>query len=281
MNCMPLHSLHKCGIQKRVITSGRFLTNGYLDLQVIRKVVILVSFDLHTGDACVCLQRTFESSGLVPAKLRSLLTNNSMDGESAWGIKPGAASWAEDVENEEARIGGPLKDEEAFPSLGEAVKAGAGKGAKTSKKGKPLKMGLNDFLAAPSRRTAESDKELLMKLPKGSSGLPREERDPNALGGAFKDYGGERGELPYHRCTPRRARSEQKAPASADIVLTCKAFVACKTHAASNLYATPYRLPASSWRGQVAQFVQLLGQLHCTATSFSDCAGGCVHACNA
>lgn len=31
-----------------------------------------------------------------------------------------------------------------------------------------------------------------MQLPKSSSGLPKEERDPKQLGGAFKDYGGNR-----------------------------------------------------------------------------------------
>jgi len=47
-------------------------------------------------------------------------------------------------------------------------------------------------MATPVGRSAQSDKEILMNLPKGSSGLPREEREPGALGGAFKDYGGDR-----------------------------------------------------------------------------------------
>eukprot|EP00879_Flechtneria_rotunda_P001240 GHRR01001387.1.p1 GENE.GHRR01001387.1~~GHRR01001387.1.p1 ORF type:complete len:544 (+),score=208.12 GHRR01001387.1:96-1727(+) len=107
---------------------------------------------------------------------------------SAWGIKPGMA-WAEEVEQEEASRG-PV-DEEAFPSLGEAIKASGQKTA--GKKGKPVKMGLGEFFSAPvGRRPPQSDKEILLQLPKGSSGLPREERDPNALGGGFKDYGGNR-----------------------------------------------------------------------------------------
>jgi hypothetical protein len=108
--------------------------------------------------------------------------------DSAWGIKPG--SWAEDVEQEEAK-NGPLRDE-AFPTLGEAVKQDP-KAVKTGGKKKPVKMGLTDFLGAQTaRRSAPSDKELLMALPKGSSGLPREDRESKGLGGGFKDYGGNR-----------------------------------------------------------------------------------------
>jgi hypothetical protein len=106
--------------------------------------------------------------------------------ESAWGIKPG--SWAEDVEQEEAK-NGPLLDE-AFPTLGEAVKEP--KAPKAAGKKKPVKMALGDFMSSSSARRTASDKEILMALPKGSSGLPREERDSKALGGGFKDYGGNR-----------------------------------------------------------------------------------------
>lgn len=109
--------------------------------------------------------------------------------DSAWGIKPG--SWAEDVEQEEAK-NGPLRDEEAFPTLGEAVSKEP-KASKAGGKKKPVKMGLTDFLGAQTARRTASDKEILMALPKGSSGLPKEERDSNALGGGFKDYGGNRG----------------------------------------------------------------------------------------
>jgi hypothetical protein len=108
--------------------------------------------------------------------------------DSAWGIKPG--SWAEDVEQEEAK-NGPLRDEEAFPTLGEAVKQEP-KAAKGGGKKKPVKMGLTDFLGAQTARRTASDKEILMALPKGSSGLPREDRDSKGLGGGFKDYGGNR-----------------------------------------------------------------------------------------
>lgn len=54
---------------------------------------------------------------------------------------------------------------------------------------------MSDFAASPfvaSRRAQPSDQEILMQLPKGSSGLPKEERDSKALGGGFKDYGGNR-----------------------------------------------------------------------------------------
>lgn len=80
--------------------------------------------------------------------------------------------------------------EEAFPSLGEVSKQPSGKG----KKAKGTKMTLGDFGAfqAGGRRQQLSDKEILMQLPKGSSGLPKEERNSKALGGGFKDYGGNR-----------------------------------------------------------------------------------------
>lgn len=119
-----------------------------------------------------------------------------MDSGSAWAIKPGTVDWADEVEAEEVKSG-PVVDEEAFPTLGEASKAPQPKG-KAAKKGKGTKMGLNDFLSVQAGRKGQaSDAELLMQLPKGSSGLPREERDANALGGAFRDYGGDRqGALP-------------------------------------------------------------------------------------
>ncbi len=84
-----------------------------------------------------------------------------------------------------------MVSEEAFPSLGEAVKEPKAKG----KKAKGQKLSLSDFNAFPVGRSRQlSDKEILMQLPKGSSGLPKEERDSKALGGGFKDYGGNRGE---------------------------------------------------------------------------------------
>jgi hypothetical protein len=79
--------------------------------------------------------------------------------------------------------------EEAFPSLGEVAK----KDVKGSKKGKGTKLSLSDFAAFPVGRSRQlSDKEILLQLPKGSSGLPKEDRDGKGLGGGFKDYGGNR-----------------------------------------------------------------------------------------
>lgn len=67
------------------------------------------------------------------------------------------------------------------------------KGGK-GKKGKGTKLSLGDFNAFPVGRSRQlSDKEILMQLPKGSSGLPKEE-GAKGLGGGFKDYGGNRGE---------------------------------------------------------------------------------------
>lgn len=98
------------------------------------------------------------------------------------------------VEAEEAKHG-PLVSEEAFPSLGESSKQ---PGGKSSKKGKGTKLSLSQFGAFQVGRSRQlSDKEILLQLPKGSSGLPKEERDSKGLGGGFKDYGGNRqgGEL--------------------------------------------------------------------------------------
>lgn len=80
-------------------------------------------------------------------------------------------------------------NETAFPSLGEAIK----QPAKSTKKGKGTKLNLADFNAFPVGRSRQpSDKELLMQLPKSSSGLPKEERGASGLGGGFKEYGGNR-----------------------------------------------------------------------------------------
>ncbi len=112
-------------------------------------------------------------------------------GDKAWGLKPGSA-WADEVDLQEAKRG-VLADEEAFPSLGEAIKAPV---AKTTKKPKAMKMDLGTFMAAGARRSALTDDEIRRALPKGSSGLPREEREAGALGGAFKEYGGNRDGAP-------------------------------------------------------------------------------------
>lgn len=79
--------------------------------------------------------------------------------------------------------------EEAFPSLAAAVKEGPKKKAK----GKALPLGA--FLAggaAANSRANLDDKSILLALPKASSGAPREEGG-GGLGGAFKEYGGDRG----------------------------------------------------------------------------------------
>jgi hypothetical protein len=116
--------------------------------------------------------------------------------EPAWGVAPQANAWADAVDEEEAQHGvaAPLPlPEDDFPSLGAAVKQGKDAGAKT-KKPKGQKMDLGVFLGGAARHAAPSrnnDNELLMALPKASSGLPREEGG-GRLGGAFKDYGGQR-----------------------------------------------------------------------------------------
>eukprot|EP00882_Tetradesmus_deserticola_P004896 GHRQ01005159.1.p1 GENE.GHRQ01005159.1~~GHRQ01005159.1.p1 ORF type:complete len:166 (+),score=33.57 GHRQ01005159.1:133-630(+) len=146
--------------------------------------------------------------------------------DSAWGIKPG--SWAEDVEQEEAK-NGPLRDEEAFPTLGEAIKQEP-KAAKAGGKKKPVKMGLTDFLGAQTARRTASDKEILISLPKGSSGLPREDRDSKGLGGGFKDYGGNRDggasrlchtSAPKHCCS-RPSLSLHAAADGLDDLILCR-----------------------------------------------------------
>jgi hypothetical protein len=127
------------------------------------------------------------------------------DMPAAWGIRPGASgTWAEEVDAEEER-NGPLRDE-AFPSLNEAAKSEK----KPSKKTKPVKMNLGSFMATSVGRSSQSDKQILMNLPKGSSGLPREEREPGALGGAFKDYGGDRqGACALSSCCAQAATAKQ------------------------------------------------------------------------
>eukprot|EP00878_Enallax_costatus_P003374 GHUV01003583.1.p1 GENE.GHUV01003583.1~~GHUV01003583.1.p1 ORF type:complete len:420 (+),score=113.52 GHUV01003583.1:116-1261(+) len=130
--------------------------------------------------------------------------------ESAWAIKPGAMmAWADEVEAEEVKKGA-MVDEEAFPTLGAAVSKDSKKGKGAKKKG--TKMDLGSFMSASlSRKAAASDAEILLQLPKGSSGLPREERDPTALGGAFRDYGGEGG---FRRGD--RPEREEREPSRAD-----------------------------------------------------------------
>lgn len=128
---------------------------------------------------------------------------------SAWGVPVagagGSGAWADDVDEQEQHgnlpaapaPGAPLAlKEEAFPSLAAAAKEVP---SKKKSKAKPLPLGA--FLSASAKasasgsRSALDDKAILLNLPKGSSGLPKEDREAGGggLGGAFKDYGGDRG----------------------------------------------------------------------------------------
>jgi len=114
-----------------------------------------------------------------------------------WG-KPAGGAWADDVDEQEhaGTLAGPplaLK-EEAFPSLSAAAKEAP------KKKGKGKTLPLGAFLAGAERggaRAAADEKAILLNLPKASSGAPREEREGGGLGGAFRDYGGDRGGASY------------------------------------------------------------------------------------
>jgi hypothetical protein len=113
--------------------------------------------------------------------------------DSVWGKPQGA--WADDVDEQEqsgnlAAPTVPMGKEDAFPSLAAAAKEPAGK----KKKAKAVPLGA--FLggsASAAARSAVDEKSILLSLPKGSSGLPKEERESGGLGGAFRDYGGDRG----------------------------------------------------------------------------------------
>ncbi|GBF92139.1 hypothetical protein Rsub_04486 [Raphidocelis subcapitata] len=110
--------------------------------------------------------------------------------DSVWG-KPAPSAWADDVDEQEhaGTLAAPTPlalKEEAFPSLAVAAK----EVPKKKTKAKPLPLGA--FLSGPAaNRAAQDDKAILLSLPKGSSGAPRDESA--ALGGAFRDYGGDRG----------------------------------------------------------------------------------------
>ena len=118
----------------------------------------------------------------------------------AWSATAPTGAWADDVAHEEAQTGAPLVapvNEAAFPSLDQAMKAAPpGK----AKKGKGVKMSLQDFTsgsAVPFRSQGPpkmTDEQIRLLLPTGSRGKVEGEDDPNALGGGFKDYGGNRGE---------------------------------------------------------------------------------------
>ena len=116
---------------------------------------------------------------------------------AAWG-KPAGGAWADDVDEQEQKgtlaaptLGAPLAlKEDNFPSLS------AAKEAPSKKKAKAKPVALGAFLAAgPAGGAARAnldEKSILLSLPKGSSGAPREEAGAGGLGGAFKDYGGQR-----------------------------------------------------------------------------------------
>ena len=104
--------------------------------------------------------------------------------DSVWGKPQGA--WADDVDEQEqsgnlAAPTVPMGKEDAFPSLAAAAKEPAGK----KKKAKAVPLGA--FLggsASAAARSAVDEKSILLSLPKGSSGLPKEERESGGLGGA-------------------------------------------------------------------------------------------------
>jgi len=139
---------------------------------------------------------------------------------SAWGA---SGAWASQAEEEDTKtsfaaerafpgLGEPLKKkdgDELFPSLGAAAKA-------PKKKGKPVKMSLSDFAAEPVGSSGSSGAYRApgrgggggrwgddVVLPTGPSARPDDEDDAQRpggmkygdekLGGAFKDYGGDRG----------------------------------------------------------------------------------------
>lgn len=124
----------------------------------------------------------------------------------AWGQpagKGGASAWADAVDDEEQAGGvlgpslaGPPADE--FPTLGQAKQAGQGGAGGKKEKKKGTKMSFSDFVTTTggvtSRGGPKHEKEILMMLPTSSSGDGPVTRDPGALGGAFNQFGGERGD---------------------------------------------------------------------------------------
>ena len=116
---------------------------------------------------------------------------------NAWGASTGA--WADEVDDVEeqqttqaaaAAAARPL-DDDAFPSLG----AAATSKPKSKKKAQPVPLGAFLGGGAAARRGPVSDKEILLALPKSSSGIGADEGGaPGGLGGAFTQYGGDRGE---------------------------------------------------------------------------------------
>ena len=118
---------------------------------------------------------------------------------AAWGVQSSQPrAWAEEVEEAEQQNGGSLPNvnEEAFPSLSAAAAKPEPKGKKKQKE----KLSLGAFLAGgaagggarQSARAPADDSSLLLNLPKGSSGIRDTDREAGGLGGAFKEYGGQR-----------------------------------------------------------------------------------------
>ena len=120
-------------------------------------------------------------------------------------MKP-ASSWADTVDEEVEAGTHKLHQEVAaappsadFPSLAEAKNAPNPK-PKAPKKGQ--KMSMAEFLggtkaAAPVAARGFNEKAILLSLPtasRGRDGTEGQEQDAGRLGGAFKDYGGERSE---------------------------------------------------------------------------------------
>ncbi len=105
--------------------------------------------------------------------------------------------------DEEEEQNGPL--DQAFPTLGEAVKVVQKVG---KKKTKGTTLSLNEFMTAPVQRPgvfaagsaargavrATEEKSIMLSLPTGSRGKVEGEEQPSGgLGGAFSQYGGDRG----------------------------------------------------------------------------------------
>lgn len=125
----------------------------------------------------------------------------------AWAT-PKPASWADEVAGEaEAgtlQVNVPAPDNAAFPTLGEAAK----QPPKSKKKGQ--KMDIHTFMAnTPSgpassaggrfvvaARLPPSARDILASLPTSSRGKVEGEEELGGMGGAFRDYGGDRGGEP-------------------------------------------------------------------------------------
>jgi hypothetical protein len=130
----------------------------------------------------------------------------------AWGNLPSSGAWANQVDDEEEENGGELAPPPAalptafpvlggktsFPALGEAIGM---KDSKKERKQKKVKqtMPLGAFMAA-GRKEPE-----IINLPTGPRQRSEDEEDKKgALGGGFKNYGGDRGMPDQSRASGRR-----------------------------------------------------------------------------